>query len=106
MYVFSFSNIEKPKQEDHIPVYVIRYAMTTHPDWLKPFKSLAIVTSAVLTMETSRFGRKIAIEILFNVNSPDAMALNQSYTRTHPRSSIASLHPVKKLFLSTGISSL
>lgn len=48
------------------PVYVIRYAMTTQPVLLKPWRSLVIVTNAVLTIETSRLGRKIAIKILFN----------------------------------------
>lgn len=51
----------------YLPVYVMRYAMTTQLVWLNPFKSLAIVTKAVLTIETSRFGRKMAIDILCSV---------------------------------------
>jgi ABC-type transport system involved in cytochrome c biogenesis permease subunit len=55
-----------PQLAIDIPVYVTRYAMTTQPVLLKPWRSLAMVTNAVLTIETSRLGRKIAIETLFN----------------------------------------
>ena len=48
----------------NVPVYVMRYATTIQPVWLKPCKSSVIATSEVLTIEISMFGRKMANEML------------------------------------------
>lgn len=44
----------------------MRYATTTQPVWLKPWRSSVMATSEVLTIETSRFGRNMERDTLRN----------------------------------------